>query len=106
MSANTQYGKCLGCGKWVPRDEMLSINVAIYDASNVPERIRIRSCPKCHPERMAEFRAWNWDHILKSESDIQADPELAAQSDLEFDDSEAAMREAGLIPDSAMGTKS
>jgi hypothetical protein len=76
---------------------MLSINIAIYNADNEPERIRVRSCPKCHAERTEEFRKWNWDHVLKNEGEIKGDPELAAQSDLEFDDSEEAMRAAGLL---------
>lgn len=97
MSAHTPYGFCMGCEKWVPRDEMLSINIAIYNADNKPERVRVRSCPKCHAKRAAEFRKWNWDHVLKSEAEIKTDPDLVKQSDLEFDDSEEAMRGAGLI---------
>jgi len=97
MSAHTQYGFCIGCKKWVPRDEMLSINVAIYDADNKVERVRIRSCPVCHEKRAEEFRAWNWNHVLKTESEIRTDPVLADASDLEFDDSEEAMRVAGIL---------
>ena len=97
MSAHTPYGFCMGCEKWVPRDEMLSINVAVYDANNKVERIRVRSCPKCHPKRVEEFKKWNWNHVLKNESEIRSNPELVKRSDLELDDSEKAMRAAGRL---------
>lgn len=97
MSAHTQYGFCTGCQKWVPRDEMLSINIAVYNSANEATRVRVRSCPKCHHVRFAEFKKMEWDHVLKSEHEIKSDPELAEKSELEFDDSEKAMREAGLF---------
>jgi hypothetical protein len=76
---------------------MLSVNVAAYDASNKPKRIRIRVCPKCQPKLLAYLAQFEWDGVLKKESEIRADPELVIHSDLEFDDSEAAMRKAGRL---------
>lgn len=98
MAAHTMYGFCRGeCQKWVPRDEMLSINVTIYNADNDETRVPLRFCPSCHKKVQEEVEGLRWDNILVTELEIKTNEELANQSDLEFDDSEAAMRSAGLI---------
>ena len=97
VGVNTKYGLCRGCKKWIPRDEMLSINITIYDAENKEERVPIRLCPSCHKRKQEEFKKIRWDNILKTEVQIRIRADLAQKSNLEFDDSEAAMRTAGLI---------
>lgn len=98
MGANKKYGFCRGgCEKWVPRDEMLSINVSVYNAENEEIRIPLRFCPSCHARKKVELEEIHWDNVLKTETEIKTNAELAEQSDLSFDDSEAAMRAAGLI---------
>lgn len=98
MSTNTKYGFCRGeCRKWVPRDEMLSINVSVYSADNEEKRIQLRFCPACHKKVEADISKMVWDNVLKTEIEIKTDEELAQKSELEFDDSEAVMRAAGLI---------
>lgn len=130
MGVNTKYGHCIGCDKWVKRDDMLSINVSIYDESNMETRIPLRFCKKCHDSKREEIESMRWQNILYTEAEIQADLDLAEKSDLEFDptkiikkisgsdmeqpvfrdpikkrvfdddDSEAAMRRRGRIVDS------
>lgn len=98
MGTNTKYGFCRGeCGRWVPRDEMLSINATIYDADNAEERVPLRLCTLCHEKEKDRLARMRWDNALKTELEIQTNPELARESDLEFDDSEVVMRAAGLI---------
>jgi len=85
VGANTKYGFCRGCKKWVPRDEMLSINVSVYDAQNNERRIPLRFCPSCHKKKIEETEELRWDNVLKIEVEIKTNKDLAAQSDLEFD---------------------
>jgi hypothetical protein len=95
MSANTKYGLCRGeCQKWVPRDEMLSINVSVYDANNEELRIPLRFCPACHKKMQARLEEMRWDNVLKMEAEIRIDKDLAEASDLEFDPSPDALEAA------------
>ena len=99
MGYNTKYGYCLGCDQWVPRDEMLSINVSIYDEKNQEFRIPMRFCPPCHRKKRQELLESKWDNVLKTEAEIRTNLELAERSDLPFDDSEEAMRKVGILSD-------
>ncbi len=101
MSQHTKYGFCKGpCKSWVPRDEMCSINVSVYDAKNQESRIRMRFCPACHRTMQDDLSKYEWENNLKMEKDIMLDPELAENSNIAFDDSEEAMRKAGVLRDS------
>jgi len=85
VSANTKYGYCRGCEKWVPRDGMLSINVTVYNEQNQEKRIPLRFCEKCHSEKEDEIESMRWDNVLHTEAEIQADVDLAERSELDFD---------------------
>lgn len=80
-----KYGCCTMCGRWVPRDEMMTMNVDSFDARSNKEIIRLRPCPKCSNEMLVKLRRLEWDHILKTEIEIRADARLAALADLEYD---------------------
>lgn len=64
------HGQC-ACGRWLPRDEMLSINVAAYNPANEVERVRLRLCPACWNERLEALRAIAWDGRLRTEADLR-----------------------------------
>jgi hypothetical protein len=81
------------------RDEMLSINVDVYDARNRKTIIRMRFCPVCHREKQKELSGFEWVDDLRTEAEIMIDPGLAANCDVEFDDSEGAMRKKGTLDD-------
>lgn len=70
MGDHTLYGFCKGCQRWVPRDEMLSINTALYDAQNRKHVIRHRYCPPCYETERARVQGRMWDHIVVTESDL------------------------------------
>jgi len=97
MGDYTKYGMCGGsCKKWVRRNDMLSINISVYDNDNVEEKIRMRFCQRCHVEARDGFRNHEWVNDLKYEIEIKADPELAANSDLEYD-KDAHLRVDGVL---------
>jgi hypothetical protein len=76
---------------------MLSINVTVYDSGNNKEIIKLRLCPACHKRQVEDLQSRSWNNDLRTEMEIKTDPDLAQESNLDFDDSEAAMRQAGLI---------
>lgn len=100
MGENTKYGYCKNCKLWVPRDEMLSINCSVYDAKNEEQKIRLRFCPPCQGKIKEMLENLGWDGVLKLEKDIRVDERLSSKSDIEFDDSEEAMRKSGVLKDS------
>lgn len=104
QQAGRRMGHCHGCDTWVPRDEMLSINLAVFDAANMESRIRLRLCPACHAAVVDRYRPWNWTNHrdLRKYGSLQADPvgergsgALSPDEDEDVDDGEAAMRAAG-----------
>ena len=100
MGIHTKYGLCRGCNRWVPRDCMLSINITVFDKKNEESRILMRFCETCHANKEKELRKSEWNNVLKTELEVMTTEELAANSEIIFDDSEAAMRRAGLVDDS------
>lgn len=66
----TKYGFCVGCKKWVKRDDMLGINVHIYDESGLSEKVLLRYCPKCHGEKVLQFKLDKWDNELKTAGEL------------------------------------
>ena len=95
MSANTKYGFCRGeCQKWVPRDEMLSINVSVYGADNEETRIPLRFCPACHKKIQEQIEQMRWDNVLRTEAEIMSDEDLAKASPLEFDERLSVVEDA------------
>ncbi len=100
MGAHTKYGYCKRCEKWVPRDDMGSINVDVYDENNNESRIRMRLCPECHQAEQVAMKKLEWENVLKMEHEIQMDPVLAESAGVRHDDSEGAMRRAGMLRDS------
>lgn len=72
MSDHTNYGQCRACMRWWPRDEMLSINIEIFDATNTLDRVRLRLCPACHGQTSANMRQMNWKNELRTEGELRA----------------------------------
>jgi hypothetical protein len=70
MGEHTLYGRCVGCGRWVPRDEMLSINTNLYDAMNRKTVVRHRYCPGCFDRERQRAQSMMWDHIVVSGRDL------------------------------------
>ena len=73
MAKHTKYGRCPIADKWVPRDEMLSINVKAFDEDNNEERIRLRLSPVGF-EKLIDFLRENaWTGVLREELDLYPD---------------------------------
>lgn len=87
MGDHTKYGVCKGCNNWKKRDDMLSINVDVYDENQRKEIVRIRLCPECHEKFAEEIKRHEWDNRLMSEAELRSDVELAEKLGLEFDTS-------------------
>ena len=54
---------CGCCEKMVPRDEMWSMNTKFmspYDQKEI--RLRVRLCPDCAAEQMADVKDMEWDN--------------------------------------------
>ena len=70
MAKDTKYGKCPITGQWVPRDDMLAINVKAFDEDNREERIRMRLSPVGF-EKLVEFLRGNaWSGVLREEQEL------------------------------------
>lgn len=87
MGDHTKYGFCKGeCQKWKKRDDMLSVNLDIFDANQNKRILRVRMCPSCHEKFVTEMEEkYKWDNNLVEERDIRMCAELASQSDVELD---------------------
>jgi len=81
MREHTSFGFCSGCRKWVPRDEMLSINTDVYSAENNKVIIRQRYCPTCAKEETERLESRQWDHIVVTAKELAPMPDGSAPSD-------------------------
>lgn len=70
------HGLCKGCGRWVPRDEMQSINVDVYDSGQKARKIKIRLCPPCYSKKVAELDEFKWQGLMKHEYEIKLEQEI------------------------------
>lgn len=89
------YGFCLGCEKYVPRDDMISTTLTVFGEGidEKQERVRFRLCPECHKNQMKRWKtSWNnnsivWRNDIKSACEIMTNEKLASRcDDIEFDD--------------------
>lgn len=66
----TKFGFCRASERWVPRDEMLSINVKVYNAKNEETRIPIRLSADSHERFVAWLATYEWDNELRTGSEL------------------------------------
>lgn len=81
MAEHTTYGKCSGCRRWVTRDEMLSINTDVYDASNRRRVFRQRYCPTCYEHEVERLTEIEWRHVVVEEFALSPFPSGEAPPD-------------------------
>ena len=76
MGLHTKYGFCKASKEWIPRDEMLGLNVKAFDADNQEFRIKIRLAPE-EWERLVEMlEALAWENDLKTGEQLGESPTL------------------------------
>ena len=68
---HTKYGFCQRSRKWVPRDEMLAINVKVYDSDNQEDKLQIRLSPEAHSELVEQLSGLQWDNVLMTRGELQ-----------------------------------
>ena len=69
MSEHTRYGFDPLLQRWVPRDEMLGINVKVFGGEE-EYVIRIRLSPKKHEALIDFLREIEWRDEMKFESEL------------------------------------
>ncbi len=70
MGRHSLYGFCVGCGQWIPRDEMLSIHLNLFDAHNQKEVVRHRYCVGCFTRERERALSLKWDHVVVTEQEL------------------------------------
>ena len=65
-----KYGFCRYKSQWVKRDDMLGINIKVFDANNNEERICIRLSEEGHEGLSKMLRLMRWDNILMTEKEL------------------------------------
>lgn len=58
------YGFCRYSNRWVPRDEMVAVNVKAYDENNEEVKVRIRVSRSAYAEFWEYVRSLEWDNVL------------------------------------------
>lgn len=71
MGDQTKYGYCVVSEKWVPRDEMLSINVKVYGADGDEIKIPIRLAPDAFEGVVERFKDLAWDNELMTAAELK-----------------------------------
>ncbi len=64
MSEYVKFGYCRYNQEWVKRDEMLGLNIKVFDEDNNEERISIRLSREGHASLVKMLRLLRWDNIL------------------------------------------
>ena len=67
------YGFCKYSGRWVPRDNLISVNVKGYGADNQEEKVRIRLARSAHAEFWALIQSLEWDGVLRTRDELSRD---------------------------------
>ena len=67
------YGFCRYSNRWVPRDEMVSVNVKAYDDDNKEVKVRIRISRSAYDEFWEYVRSLEWDNVLRKRDEIPED---------------------------------
>ena len=70
MSEHRKYGYCKASERWVPRDDMLGINVKLFDENNHEERVMIRLSPHEWDRLRGMLKSLEWDNRLKTEGEL------------------------------------
>lgn len=80
MATHTKYGFCRVLKKWVPRDEMVSVNVTTFDDDNRKSIVRLRLSQQGHRRFMRDLRRIRWTGHLKEEHELVKDGLLVEPS--------------------------
>jgi hypothetical protein len=69
--SKTKFGFCRASRSWVPRDEMMSINVRVYDAENNEVRIPVRLSADEHWKLVDMLEELRWDNQLETTESLK-----------------------------------
>lgn len=69
--SKTKFGFCRASRSWVPRDEMMSINVKVYSSDNQEHRIPIRLSAEEHEKLVSTLEDLRWDNILETHESLE-----------------------------------
>lgn len=65
-----RYGFCLSCNLWIRRDEMLSINLDIYNRANDCDKLQLRLCGACHRQVVMTLERFRWNKVLRTRQEL------------------------------------
>jgi hypothetical protein len=73
MATHTKYGFCKASGAWVPRDEMLGLNIKAFDADNNEQRIQIRLSEDEWKRLVQMLKTLTWENDLRTAEQLRAE---------------------------------
>jgi hypothetical protein len=82
--SEVKYGYCKRTQAWVPRDAMQGIGIQVYGLDGVDEKFTLRLAPEAHADMVARLRELQWDRVLKTRTELEA--EGARIEDLELEE--------------------
>ena len=76
MKDKTKYGFCRLTKRWVPRDEMRSINAKVFAPDGSYEIVRLRLSPEGFREIVSLIDGLRWDGILRERWELEESGDL------------------------------
>ena len=68
----SKYGFCKLTERWVLRDDMLGINVKLFDKDNNEERVIIRLSPDGWEKMSKVLKLLKWDNVLMTQAELES----------------------------------
>jgi hypothetical protein len=83
ITRTVKYAPCGDCGEVIPRDDMHSMNVKVYDPEDTREvRIPVRLCGDCRTHWMGELRDMQWDNSQMETREVEVNVDVDDGFDL------------------------
>lgn len=77
----TKYGYCRLTRRWVPRDEMRSINAKVFALDGSYQIVRLRLSPEGFREIMDLLESLRWDGVLRERWELEASGDLRPEGE-------------------------
>lgn len=73
MAKHTKYGFCPLIKRWIPRDDMLAINVKMFDEDNEETKVKIRVSQEGFDVFAKYVETIEWRDEMKEEHELLAE---------------------------------
>ena len=71
-----KFGFCKMAEAWVPRDDMLGMNIKAFDENNQEHRIQVRLSPEEWYVLVDQLKKLQWKNDLRLEDEIPIDQDI------------------------------